>query len=225
LDAPLYHVLLMIFLVVVTNLLVSKKYYAMTENKDFKNKSKVPFKVYKPLFSLAFLALVALSSEGSIEQWSSIYLIEIVEISSQNLAGLGFIVFSIAMTIGRFFGDGISEKIGSKRIIVVGFILACIGYLCVLLSQVVLSVIGFGIIGLGLSVIIPELFRVAGNTRGISASKSISFVSGIGFFGFLLSPVILGYISDSSSLKISFLCLLALTVFTLVVSILSPKFN
>ena len=225
LDAPLYHVLLMSILVVVTNLVLSKNYYTITENKDLKSKSKVPFKVYKPLFLLAFLAIVAMSSEGSIEQWSSIYLIEIVEISSQNLAGLGFIVFSIMMTIGRFFGDGISEKIGSKRIIVVGFILACIGFSCVLFSQVLLSVIGFGILGLGLSVIIPELYRVAGNTRGVTASKSISFVSGIGFFGFLLSPVIIGYISDNFSLKISFLCLLALTLFTLIVSIFRPKFN
>jgi len=225
LDVPLYHALLVIFIVVVTNLVLSKKYFTMTENRSPKNKSKVPFKVYKPLFLLALLAIVAMSGEGSIEQWSSIYLIEIVEISSQNLAGLGFIVFSIMMTMGRFFGDGISEKIGSKRIIVLGFVLACMGYLCVLLSQVLLSVIGFGIIGLGLSVIIPELFRVAGNTRGVSASKSISFVSGIGFFGFLLSPVILGYISDSFNLRISFLCLLALTLLTLIVSIFKFESN
>ncbi len=88
------------------------------------------------------------------------------------------------MTIGRFFGDRISEKIGSTKIIILGCVLACIGYICVLLSQVLLSVIGFGVIGLGLSVVIPELLRVAGNTKGISTSKSISFVSGIGFIGF-----------------------------------------
>jgi MFS family permease len=224
-DAPLYHVLFMIFLVVAINWILSKQYFNITEKRELKNKSKLPLKVFKPLFALAFLALVVMSSEGAIEHWSSIYLIEIVEVSSRNLAGLGFTTFSIMMTIGRFFGDRISEKIGSTKIIILGCVLACIGYICVLLSQVLLSVIGFGVIGLGLSVVIPELLRVAGNTKGISTSKSISFVSGIGFIGFLIGPVILGYISASFSLKMSFLFLFVLTLFALVLTILRPRFN
>jgi MFS family permease len=67
-------------------------------------------------------------------------------------------------------------------------------------------------VGLGLSVIIPELFRVAGKTANVKASIGISFVSGIGFVGFLLGPVLLGYISHTFSLKSSFLFLLSLTV-------------
>jgi len=72
--------------------------------------------------------------------------------------------------------------------------------------------IGFGFVGLGLSVIIPELFRLAGKTKGVESSQGISFVSGIGFFGFLIGPVLLGFLADVSSLKLSFIALLSFII-------------
>ena len=138
--------------------------------------------------------------------------------SSENYAGFGFTVFSIMMTLGRFFGDGISNQIGSAKIVFLGCLLASLGYLAVLSSGLVLSLLGFGIIGLGLSVIIPELIRMAGKTEGIAASKSISFVTGIGFLGFLLGPIVIGYISDSFTLQMSFVFLMTLTIMALLIS-------
>jgi MFS family permease len=108
------------------------------------------------------------------------------------------------MTIGRFLGDGLSERLGSMRIILIGSIIAFAAYFLVLLSTLAFAVIGFGILGLGLSVIIPELFRLAGKTKGVPASVGISIVSGIGFVGFLIGPVILGFISSWTNLVWSF---------------------
>ena len=76
-----------------------------------------------------------------------------------------------------------------------------------------LAIIGFGLLGLGLSVIIPELFRLGGKTEGVASSQGISFISGVGFFGFLIGPVLLGFLADISSLKLSFVFLLGF-VFT-----------
>jgi len=164
-----------------------------------------------------------MSSEGAIEHWSGLYMKEVVGVVEQNRIGFGFIFFSITMTFGRFFADRISEKIGSLKIIFYGCIIASIGYACILISVFEITLIGFGIVGLGLSVIIPELFRVAGKTTGVKASVGISFVSGIGFIGFLLGPVLLGYISHTFSLKLSFLFLLSLTVFVFLALLM--KFN
>jgi MFS family permease len=220
LDSPFYHVVIMTFLVILTNILLFKQYYKIREVEEVtKAKGTLPLKMLKPLFIIGFLAMVIMGNEGAIEHWSSIYLTDVVKVSSENLAGLGFTVFSIMMTMGRFFGDGISAKIGSAKIVILGCALAVIGYVFVLLNGLLLSVIGFGIIGLGLSVIIPELLRIAGTTKGIAASKSISFVSGVGFVGFLLGPIILGYISDSFSLKMSYVFLLGLTLIATCISI------
>ncbi|WP_400076640.1 MFS transporter [Winogradskyella sp. R77965] len=224
LNSPFYHVLIMAILVIMTNILLFRRYFKIREvEEDFKEKGKLPIKLLKPLFILGFLAMVIMGNEGAIEHWSSIYLTEVVQVTSENLAGLGFTVFSIMMTIGRFFGDSISAKIGSAKIVILGCSLAAVGYVFVLLNSLLLSVIGFGIIGLGLSVIVPELMRIAGNTKGIVASKSISFVSGVGFVGFLLGPVILGYISDSFSLKMSYVFLLSVTLIATCIAIFKLK--
>ena len=129
------------------------------------------------------------------------------------------------MTIGRFFGDGISAKIGSVKTILIGCFLACAGYLLILYKELAVAVIGFGIIGTGLSVIIPELFRMAGKAKGISASAAISFVSGMGFLGFLLGPIVLGFISNAFSLVKSFLTLLGLTVLALIISYVKLRYE
>lgn len=220
---PVYHMLLMASFIVLVNLILAKHYYNIVEEITPKQKGSYQIKILKPLFAIAFIAFVIMSSEGAIEHWSTLYFIEVVEIAKENLAGIGFIVFSTMMTIGRFFGDKISEKIGSTKIILWGCILASIGYLCILTSHFFITVIGFGTIGIGLSVIIPELFRIAGKTKAIKASLSISFVSGIGFIGFLLGPVVLGYISKSFSLKTSFFVLMLLTTLALVVSLIKLK--
>jgi len=218
-ETPFYHMLLIAIVVIVTNLVLAGFYYKINEvEEENKEKGKLPMKVFKPLFILAFLAMITMGNEGAIEHWSSIYLLEVVEVASENYAGFGFTVFSIMMTIGRFFGDGISAKIGSAKIVFLGFLMASLGYLAVLSAGLVLSLIGFGIIGLGLSVIIPELIRMAGKTEDIPTSKSISFVTGIGFLGFLLGPIVIGYISDGFTLHMSFIFSLIITVIALLFS-------
>ncbi len=215
---PVLHFMIMSAIVILINLILMKSYYKVKETPIEISKEKISIKSYLPLVILAILALVIMANEGAIEQWSSIYLKDIVNVSSEHLVGLGFTIFSIAMTIGRFLGDAISEKIGSVKVIVLGCALAVCGYVMVLTNTLVITVSGFGIIGFGFSVIIPELVRLAGKSKTISATKAISFVSGSGFAGFLIGPIIIGYISDAFSLNISFSFLLGLTVIAVMLS-------
>jgi MFS family permease len=212
--------LFIVLFVIITNIILAKNYCKVVEKTVSKEKKEYDFNALKPLFIIAFIAFVIMSSEGAIEHWSGLYLKEVVGVYEQNRIGFGFIFFSIMMTFGRFFADKISAKIGSLKIILYGCIIASIGYACILVSIFEVTLIGFGIVGLGLSVIIPELFRVAGKTANVKASIGISFVSGVGFIGFLLGPVLLGYISHTFSLKSSFLFLLFLTVIVLLALLL-----
>ena len=215
---PAYHMIAVTILIILINIGFVKHYFSISETQYSKEKNSYSFKQIKPLFGIAIIGFVIMGSEGAIEHWSSLYLIEVVKITQQNLAGIGFIVFSVMMTIGRFFGDSISVKIGSIKIILLGCTFAIIGYCGILTGQFIITVLGYGVLGLGLSVIIPELFRIAGTAKGIRASVGISMVSGIGFVGFLLGPVILGYISHIYHLKISFFILLLLTFLALFIA-------
>lgn len=220
---PLYHMAIMALLLIVSNLILCKNYFKQEESKVIHKSEQKSYKAFKPLIVIAFIALIVMGSEGAIEHWSTLYLTEIVQVKSHSLTGLGFIMFSACMTLGRFLGDMVSNKLGSIKVVLLGCILALVGYILVSFGTLIVTATGFGVIGLGLSVIIPELFRIAGKSDGVSASTGISFVSGIGFIGFLMGPVVLGFISDNFGLKMSFTFLMGLTVLAIIVSALKTR--
>lgn len=220
---PVWHMVFIASIIILSNIFLAKQYMSIKEEKLLERDTKFRINKFKPLFGLALIAVSIMICEGAIEHWSNLYLIEVVHVSSLSLAAIGFIVFSSTMTLGRFFGDNISEKIGSTKTVLYGCLLAIFGYLLILAGSFIIAIVGFGVLGIGLSVIIPELFRVAGKTKGISSSASISFVSGIGFIGLLIGPVLLGLISDYANLKVSFSFLLFLVVMVLFISLFKLK--
>ncbi|WP_350292988.1 MFS transporter [uncultured Croceitalea sp.] len=171
---------------------------------------KEPFslKLFKPLLILGIIGFVSMGSEGAIIDWSGLYLKEIT-LAPELLIGVGFLAFSTTMTLGRFFGDWISAKIGSVKIVGVGAIIAMIGYVFVLSGNTLFAIIGFALNGLGFSVMVPELFRIGGNVKGVESSHGVAFIAGIGYSGFLLGPVILGFVAEEFTLTASFWGLLA----------------
>jgi fucose permease len=209
---PQLHMLLISVFVIVTNLFLAKNYELIIgEGKAKSNKDPFLFKSIKPLLVLAIIAFIILFNEGAVEHWSNLFLFDVIKVS-ESKAGLGFIVFSLTMTIGRFLGDGFSHKMGSRKTILYATIIAFVAYLFIIMSSLFLSVIGFGLLGFGLSVIVPEIYRIAGKNKDLDTSFAISIVSGIGFVGFLVGPVVLGAISNWSSLVMSYVFLSALII-------------
>ena len=209
---PTYHMLLISSLVIISNLVLSKHYENNEESvQEAPSEKSNIFKNIKPILGLSIVAFIIMFNEGAVEHWSNLFLFDTVHVS-ESQAGLGFVIFSLTMTVGRFFGDGISSKMGAIKTISYGCIIAVLSYALILTSNIYSSILGFGILGLGLSVIIPEIFRLAGQAKGIHTSVAISVVSGIGFIGFLIGPVLLGLISNWSSLLMSYVFLLLLVI-------------
>lgn len=221
-TTPFWHMFIIFGFVVLTNLLLAR-HYSHVKDAPIASKEKTGgLKKLRPLFVLAFVAFIIMCSEGAVEHWSNLFLFDVVKVS-EGMAGLGFIAFSLFMTLGRFLGDGVSQKYGAIKVIVYGSAIALLSYLLILTSNLYISVIGFGILGLGLSVIIPELFRLAGRTKNIPTSVSISFVSGVGFLGFLVGPVIIGFISNMTNLIIGYVFLAILIVISLALTYFKLK--
>lgn len=203
LDNPSFHMVLISTVVVGINLFLSKHYHYTKEIKFTEKEEKKNYKNIQPLIGLSLVAFIIMISEGAVEHWSNLFLFDIIKVS-ESKAGLGFIAFSLCMTLGRLLGDGLSEKVGTIPLISYGCLVSAAAGMLIMSAQLVLSIMGFGIFGLGLSVIIPEIYRLAGQTKGVPASVGISIVSGIGFTGFMIGPVFLGFISSLSSLVWSF---------------------
>lgn len=202
---PFQYLLVVILVLFFLNLIFVKNYFQVTSKNE--HSKSLLLKNFKPLILLGLMAFFIMACEGAIVDWSALYLKK-VSLAELSWLGLGYTIFSATMALGRFLGDAISKTFGSKMLLLIGLILAVLGFGLVLLVKPLIVIFGFGFVGLGLSVIIPELFRLGGKTPNLDASVSISFISGVGFLGFLVGPVLLGFLAEISSLKLSFFALL-----------------
>lgn len=205
-GSPPLHMLGVILLVFLVNLRFRKYYMGITAAPV--EKEAFSLKLFRPLFLLGLVSFIVMGGEGAIVDWSGLYLKE-VSLAPEYLIGGGFLAFSTTMTLGRFLGDGISTRLGSLRIVALGSLVAILGYVSILSASTYLALLGFALVGLGFSVIIPELFRIGGTMPGVEGAQGVAFIAGTGYTGFLLAPPVLGYLAESFSLLTTFSVLLA----------------
>lgn len=219
LNNPLIHILLALSLVVLLQIIYKKKFYHIIDKaKDSKNVPTKSAIKNKTLWLIGAIAIIGMISEGAIADWSGLYLKDIANTNS-NYLGLGYAGFSLAMTIGRFSGDYLSSRFGAWQIILAGYILALIGFSLVLLGHPLVSIMGFFTVGLGFSIIVPEVYRLSANIEGVNPASGIAFMAGVGYVGFLTGPVILGFLAEHFGLQISFSVLLVSVFLGLILSI------
>jgi fucose permease len=220
LDNRGLHMLLAVLLVLAVNFMFYRRYYAVVAAPI--EKEGFSLKNFKPLMLLGVVSFVVMGSEGAIVDWSGLFLKE-VSLAPEAIWGAGFLGFQVFMTLGRFLGDAISTRIGSVKIVALGSVIAIIGYLLVLTTDVYLAITGFALTGLGFSVIVPELFRIGGNVKGVESSQGVAFIAGTGYSGFLVGPVILGFIAEQFSLSLSFITLMVCSVAVLGATLLLKR--
>ncbi|MBT8292474.1 MAG: MFS transporter [Eudoraea sp.] len=209
LDNRGLHMLLAVLLVLTVNFMFYRRYHKVVAAPI--EKEGFSFRNFKPLMLIGVVSFVIMGSEGAIVDWSGLFLKE-VSLAPEAVWGAGFLGFQAFMTLGRFLGDSISSRIGSVKIVALGSVIAIIGYLLVLTTDMYLAIAGFALTGLGFSVIVPELFRIGGNVKGVESSQGVAFIAGTGYSGFLVGPVILGFIAEQFSLSISFISLMICSV-------------
>ncbi|MEO5893987.1 MAG: MFS transporter [Ferruginibacter sp.] len=164
------------------------------------------------ILGISFICMVTFMAEGCVADWSAIYLKEILH-SPKELVSLGYAGFSIAMTIGRLNGDSLIARIGSKKIVIAGSILAATGFLIVVFAPAVMfAIAGYILVGFGCSCIVPVLFSASANIPGVSTVEGFAMVTTGGLIGFLTGPSLIGFISEKANLSkgLSLLILLAL---------------
>lgn len=177
-------------------------------------------KLNPALLHLGVIGFCVLAAEGTMFDWSGVYFKQIVR-PSDHLVLLGYAAFMSCMAIGRFSGDALTQRYGYRRVLRASGLLIFAGLgLAALLPNIVCATLGFMIAGFGVSTVVPVLFSIAGRSGISSPSMAIATVSGLGFFGFLAAPPLIGYIAEASSMRISFfvIALLGLSVSLLTAS-------
>jgi MFS family permease len=171
---------------------------------DHKNK--------RPLFSLppkgmlvfSLICFGSMACENTMYDWSGIYVKQVLH-GSNGLATIAFVVYMVAMTTGRMLGDRLADRFGIRFVIRSSGILIFCGLTTTVLSPYIpLTMAAYLLTGLGVSCVVPFVFSLAGKIPMSNPGAALASISSIGYLGFLLIPPMIGYVAQSSSLRVSF---------------------
>ena len=152
---------------------------------------------------LGALCFMSFLGEGAVLDWSAVFLREHRQVDV-SLAGVGYAVFSIAMTVCRLTGDAMTHRWGARQMLRIGGALACVGFLIVaLVPSALASLAGLAIVGIGAANIVPVLFSGAGRVPGVSPGIALATVTTIAYAGLLLGPALIGFLADATSLSLA----------------------
>jgi predicted MFS family arabinose efflux permease len=172
----------------------------------------------QPLFAIprgvvlviAIFAAISFLVEGALLDWSALLLIGERLVSAAH-GGLGYMLFSIAMTLSRFAGDGIVARFGNRSVLTLGGMTALVGLCGLLLAPVAwIGLIGFVLVGLGAANIVPILFRLAGTQDTMPKGLAVAALTTAGYAGMLTGPAVIGFLSKEIGLHGAFWFLAAL---------------
>jgi predicted MFS family arabinose efflux permease len=168
---------------------------------------------------LGALALIVFLAEGAVLDWSAVFLRDERGIAIAH-TGLGYAAFSVAMVTGRLLGDGITARLGPVRIARYGGALAAAGFvLATVVPSDAAALVGFALVGLGASNIVPVVFSAAGRVPGTPPSVALATVTTFGYAGVLAGPAAIGFVAHATDLSIA---LAGIALLLAIVSALAP---
>lgn len=155
---------------------------------------------YRVAIVLALAGGAAALIEGTPSDWSAIFLTDVLD-ASTAVAGGGFIAVTAGMLAGRLGGDGVVDRIGARRSLHASLVLVAASMvLTVTAGSVVLTMLGFTLWGLGVSVVLPLLYRLAGSHPGFGEGSGLAALTLGSRIGFLAGPAAVGTVSEAAGL-------------------------
>ena len=158
------------------------------------------------------LCFVLFLAEGAVLDWSGVFLTSIRHMST-SYAGLGYAAFATTMTIGRLAGDRIVDRLGQRRVVLVGGLCAASGFIvAIAVPSWQVALLGYALIGAGCANIVPVLFSAVGRQRAMPENVAVPAITTIGYAGILAGPAGIGFIAHLTDLPTAFLVLAAMLV-------------
>lgn len=184
-------------------------------NRD--KKRKVFVMPDKSMIILGMTAFCSMMCQGAMFDWTGVYFKKVLQVNAAWV-GAGLTAFMISMALIRFLADWLTQHLGLKRILQYSGLLSAGGLIVsVCFPYLVPATIGFILVGIGVSPVVPLVFSAVGKSKTLSPGVAIAAVSTLGFIGLLIGPPMIGFVAGATSLKMSFIILavIAFSVFVL----------
>jgi MFS family permease len=140
-------------------------------------------------------------TEGAVADWSAVYLKDVLATSGMA-TGMGYVVFAMMVSLGRFLGDGAKERLGAVVLARICLSLSLAGMLLVVVAPVTIIVyLGLACVGLGVSVGFPLAVTASADLGDRPAAENVAILSFIALFGFLVGPPMIGFVAELAGLR------------------------
>jgi MFS family permease len=191
--------------------------YLLQSEKNKQSLTKMWNKPSPLMLQFGFIALSNMICEGMMFDWSGVFFQDVAKVSNE-LRTVGYISFMACMTTGRMFADKLITYWGARKQLMLSGLLVTIGLIiAVSVPSLIVSAIGFMFVGFGVSSVIPTIYGSVGKSAAPGqASIALASVSSVGFFGFLIGPPIIGFLSQGIGLRWAFLTVALLGLVTFI---------
>lgn len=155
------------------------------------SKDGVRTKIPSIAWLLAIMALAFGLSEGTATDWAALHVTDVAQVESTT-GSLGLVAVSGFMVLIRLLGDRLVARFGRRAVVRFGGICAVVGYSTVtLVSDLPLLLVGWAVVGLGVGMIAPQVYAIAGHIGG---GRVLAVVVTFGYVAFLAGPAVVGFL-------------------------------
>jgi MFS family permease len=172
-----------------------------------------------PTLAIMVLVAVTLSAmimEGAGIDWSAIYMKDVFQVSP-FLAGFAVALGAFTQAVTRFFADPFVERYSPTAVSRALLGVLGIGALLVFFASTDwMALVGFGLMGIGTSVIFPLAMSAAAQRTDRPAATNVASLAQISFVAFLFGPPLLGFVAEHFGIRWSFGIGIPLVVLSLV---------
>ena len=174
--------------------------------KNDKAKEGNKFKLGKPnkyIMLLGLMVFFAAICEGGMYDWNGVYFKDIVK---EEVFTYGYLLFMICMSIARLTIDKLLDHLGMKKVyfLSAGLIMSGVS-IAILIPEFWPALIGFCLVGVGVSALFPMTFMLAGKAKKYAIGIVISIIGTYSTIGMFLGPPLIGYLAENFGLQKAFI--------------------
>ncbi|MGW4746883.1 MFS transporter [Streptomyces sp. NPDC004290] len=172
--------------------------------------------VFKLLLPLCLVMTFAYIGDSTVSNWSAKYLQDVLG-SSEELATVPYNAYMVTTLLGRAVGDFGVRRFGAVLVVRAGAVLAGLGFAVVAVAPGSWAgIAGFTVLGLGLSVIVPQTFAAAGRLFPGASDAAVARLNVFNYVGFLVGSPLVGALGDAWSYRGAMLVPMVLVLVTVV---------
>lgn len=173
---------------------------------------------------LVLFGLSGSVAQSAVQNWSVIFMRDLFQ-APVWLETLSLPAYLVALTAGRIFADGWTDRFGPVRVATAQAWAAIAGLLVVVLAPAPgIALLGFALLGLGTAVMFPLMVSAAARGGERSAAEAVSAVILSMGAVMLVVPAVTGWIAEVWGLRAAFTLLIPAMGLTLLLArIVAPR--